>query len=286
MLASTELTHATLTCASTLDQSFNEMKTVTVIMPTIGRKSLIGAVNSVCAQDYPDIELIVCNDSGQNIPELSGSFFSGHGRSGSILSTSGKVGACAARNLGIHAAKGEYMTFLDDDDEMLPDYISRLSTELQGYRLVAGEVLTTKERPDSRRKGFLINSELIRCFNFVGNSLIAHTEDVRALGGFDTKLPSYQDYDLWLRLIDHVGPCLKVRKTGVLWNYCSDVASITNSSKAAKGATMFIDKHSETLRLFQRVCQYYCYTKYLGGRNVYPKIFDKVLSGISRLRYG
>jgi glycosyltransferase involved in cell wall biosynthesis len=261
------------------------MKLITVIIPTIGRDSLANAIDSVWAQAYQSIELIICNDSGRDLPVFSSHFLSGSARSVRILSTSGGEGACVARNLGIYAAKGEYITFLDDDDEMLPDYVSGLLQQLRDYRLVAGQVVTTRDESVSSRSSFLINGELVRCFNYIGNSLIAHTEDVRSLGGFDVKLPAYQDYDLWVRLIDYAGPCLKVHQTGILWNYSGDTGSITNSPNGAKGAKMFIDKHYDTFGILQLICQNFSYKKYLRRSHAHCSFFDRVLSGISKLMY-
>ena len=102
--------------------------TVTVVIPTYNRKGLLPrALTSVARQTRPPDEVIVVDD-------------------GSTDDTEGLVrrefpdvrylqqenrGVAAARNRGIREAKGEWLAFLDSDDEWLPQKLTRQLDELR-----------------------------------------------------------------------------------------------------------------------------------------------------------
>lgn len=102
---------------------------VSVVIPTYKRfDTLERAIKSVCYQTYKNIEILVVDD---NVP---GDQFSvgvrGLVESLSIptlklVTQNRHINGAAARNAGIHEARGEYIAFLDDDDLWLPEKIER-----------------------------------------------------------------------------------------------------------------------------------------------------------------
>lgn len=108
----------------------NQGPLVSVIMPTYKRADMIcRAVESVLNQTYPHVEVVVANDNPQESPErestdnkLEQYVKTGRVR---IVHTSGRTGGGAARNYAEKYARGQYLAFLDDDDEYLPDKIER-----------------------------------------------------------------------------------------------------------------------------------------------------------------
>lgn len=100
---------------------------VSVIVPTCGRASMIRrAIESIITQSYPHVELIVVND---NVPGSADSLdtlaeLARYGDQLRIISTPGRIGGGAARNLGCAQARGSYLAFLDDDDVFLEDKIA------------------------------------------------------------------------------------------------------------------------------------------------------------------
>lgn len=89
---------------------------VSVVIPSIGRPSLVDAVDSARSQGV-DVEVIVVDDSGSDAVEPAGM------PGVRVLRTPGRVGAAAARNLGMRAATAPLLAFLDDDDVWLPGHL-------------------------------------------------------------------------------------------------------------------------------------------------------------------
>ena len=100
---------------------------VTVIVPTYKRADkLEAALRSVKDQTYESLEILVVND---NVPGSDWDRFTAEvlERFGDprlrVVHTTGQTGGGAARNLACRQASGEYLAFLDDDDEFLTDKI-------------------------------------------------------------------------------------------------------------------------------------------------------------------
>ena len=99
---------------------------VSVIIPAYNaEKYLLEAVASVISQSSSDWELILVDDgSTDSTPGLCDSFAASDSRISVIHKPNG--GLSDARNHGIEAASGEYLTFLDADDVLDPRFISQI----------------------------------------------------------------------------------------------------------------------------------------------------------------
>ncbi len=87
------------------------------IVPTIGRTSLVTAVQSILTQEFSgsDFEIIVVNDSGSPLPEKDW-----HASPRVRFINTNRSERSFARNAGAAVARGRYLAFLDDDDWLLP----------------------------------------------------------------------------------------------------------------------------------------------------------------------
>ena len=94
---------------------------VSVIIPTYNRKKYVTkAIDSVLRQTYDDYEIIVIDDgSTDNTRESLEKY-----RNKILYIYQQNSGVSAARNAGIRLAKGEWVAFLDSDDEWIPEYLS------------------------------------------------------------------------------------------------------------------------------------------------------------------
>lgn len=178
---------------------------LTTIIPTIGRKVLQRAVQSVLEQDFPkdEHEIIVINDSGSHLPEESWQQL----QSIRVINTN-RVERCFARNVGAALARGRYLHFLDDDDWLLPgalDAFWRLSDKFQNSAwLYGGTVLFDREDKPIIR---LIHNLAPNCFVqlMAGEwiplqSSLIRQEYFNKVGGFNPLIPGAEDIDLARRM--------------------------------------------------------------------------------------
>lgn len=102
---------------------------VSVVVATYRReKELKRALESLFGQTYQNLEILVIDDNhdpdwNRKISQLVEEEAAGSGRVIRYLQNRKKMGSAASRNRGIQEARGEYITFLDDDDEYLPDKV-------------------------------------------------------------------------------------------------------------------------------------------------------------------
>ena len=118
---------------------------VSVYMPTHNRANmLVDAIESVLAQTYQEIELIVVNDgSSDNTADVLAQYQQSH--SITVFTQDKAKGACAARNLAIKHATGQLITGLDDDDVLLPNHIANLVAHFdENYAFVAASIIEDK----------------------------------------------------------------------------------------------------------------------------------------------
>lgn len=187
------------------------MELVSAVITTYNRpvEILKRAVLSVLAQTYSPMELIVVNDCPDN-RELSESIrqMLRELNPGIVYLVHEKnMGACAARNTGLAAAKGKFIAFLDDDDEWLPEKTEKqIALMGEDVALVGCDSYrVTKEAIQYYHPTMSCAdpvSAILRT-NFIGSTSfpLLRTACVRAVGGFDVNVKICQDYDLWIRLI-------------------------------------------------------------------------------------
>ncbi len=179
---------------------------VTIIIPAYNQgQYLAQAIESCLNQSYTHIEVIVVDDgSTDNTREVALSFKSPKVKY--IYKPNG--GLSSARNAGIRAASGEYLSFLDSDDIFLPEKISLLmdkfvTNPLLGF--VAGHALLIDQRGRIIPKKFEtalptpIQNLLFGNPFHVGSVMIKKKWQEK-IGYFDETLRSYEDWDFWLRL--------------------------------------------------------------------------------------
>jgi glycosyltransferase involved in cell wall biosynthesis len=179
---------------------------VSVIIPTFNRGWCLGqAVDSVLAQAYPDLELIVVDDGSTDAtPRL----LAGYGGRLHVLRCEHR-GVSAARNAGIAAAGAELIAFLDSDDLWLPGKLSRqvafFTRNPQALICQTEELWVRNGRrvnPGKRhrkRAGIIFEPSLELCL-VSPSAVMVRRELLERVGLFDEALPACEDYDLWLRV--------------------------------------------------------------------------------------
>ncbi|MCE5334045.1 MAG: glycosyltransferase [Desulfobacteraceae bacterium] len=181
---------------------------ISVIIPTHNRSDfLLQAVDSVLKQKQASqpVELIVVDDGSTE--DICSALSSAPGEIGFLRQE--HSGVSAARNLGILAARGEWLAFLDSDDLWLP---AKLAAQEQFFRENPDMLLCQTEeiwlrngrRLNPRKyhrkpEGYCFDLLLERCL-VSPSAVMMHRRLLDRVGLFDESLPACEDYDLWLRI--------------------------------------------------------------------------------------
>ncbi len=184
---------------------------VSVIIRTRNRKELlVDAVGSVAAQRHPERELIVVNDGGEPVADVLSQFAE---RLTIRLLEPGRVGRCRAGNLGLEAARGTWIAFLDDDDLQYPDHLATMVTKLEARGMKVGysdahRIDQQRDGPEGPWREVSRSVPYSEDFSRIGLfrrayihlvTVVFHRECVERLGGFDESLEVLEDWDLFFR---------------------------------------------------------------------------------------
>ena len=184
------------------------MTSVTVIIPAFNRTAKVTrAIDSVLEQELPpDVKLdIVVVDDGSSDPLEK--VLSTYGTEVVYLRHSRNLGAAAARNTGIKAAKGDYVAFLDSDDVWLPHKTALQLSEMRAKQWVACCSAYFLCQPSgSERLSPLYTARTLDisnlvwgCFVSPGSTLICLRSIFADVGLFDTAMRRLEDWEWLLR---------------------------------------------------------------------------------------
>lgn len=230
---------------------------VSVVITTCKREmSLLSrALNTVQQQTEKRLEIIVVNDYPpyeerirqllQHYPEVI------------FIPHSQNSGACQSRNDGLSAAKGKYIAFLDDDDEWFPEKIRLQLAYLQDTNadMVYCSGVSISADGNSQKIPYIYDpgEEKLRFLlrgNYMGGCSfpLIKKELLERTGGFDKKMPSSQDLDLWIRIAQKGKICYLDQ---ILVKYHPQEESISSSyDRQFQGSAMLIQKHAGLYRQY------------------------------------
>ncbi len=195
---------------------------VTAVITTHARPAHVyEALASVQAETYKSVEIIVVDDGG--------SFVAPADDSGTPVRVvrGEKLGVARARNLGLEAARGEFVIFLDDDDVALPHRITSL---LRAARLCDASLcfgMTRRVAEDGTRAledvpthriaaGSVGFCDLLACAPHI-NAVLVRAEVLRSVGGFDTVAEHFDEWSAWLRIADRGAAIWRIADTVAEW---------------------------------------------------------------------
>ena len=232
----------------------NSEKLVTAVIITHNRVELLKkAVQSVLDQTYPDIELIVVDDASiDETKEVFEKISKEKGFQYIYIPKEESKGGNHARNVGIQAGNGEYVAFLDDDDEWLPEKIEKQVALLNQYPECGvchcGKIYDhnygEKQRIQDTSK--LLEGDLSKIifYSFVclSSTMMIRRNLLDEVGCFDEYLRFWQDYELCIRLFQKTKVAV-VREPLVLFRVNpSDKNRLTNKIEGWELATDYIYK--------------------------------------------
>lgn len=184
------------------------MPKVSIVIPTCNRPELLArAIHSVLAQTYRDFEIIVVDDG---MKERAENVVAGFGDSRiCYFKNETSLGGGGTRNRGIAASRGEYVAFLDDDDEWLPE---KLLVQMEQFTKTGADVgfcfTAARMEADDGVEITMVKGgvndlsalALLRFKGFLTTTLIVKRAVFDDVGLFDASLPSHQEAELIIRI--------------------------------------------------------------------------------------
>ena len=188
---------------------------ISVIIPLYNKeKTVANTIQTVLGQTFQDFEIVIVDD---------GSTDGSAGEVGKIddprirLIRQQNAGVSAARTKGVEEARGEYVAFLDADDEWKPDYLATQYALTQKYpdcgvfamnyefRNAQGKTTPTiiRRLPFSGSDGILTNYFEVASYSnppLWTSAVMARKDAILSIGGFPVGIKSGEDLLTWARL--------------------------------------------------------------------------------------
>lgn len=184
---------------------------ISVVITTKNRlENLKKCIDCLVRQLMLPKELVIVNDGGSSIFSVVANIKQKTNLNIKLIELKTSVGVSVARNIGVEAATGEYISFCDDDDEFfvekiqtVHDYIiSKSYPDLicHGIRTIyVDENMSVNSWPKIQK---LLGKEILigNCIGGVSRVICKKSFIVNA-GMFDARLKSLEDWDLWIRFV-------------------------------------------------------------------------------------
>jgi glycosyltransferase involved in cell wall biosynthesis len=183
--------------------------TVGIVIPTYERRDVLErAITSAIEQTSPPEHIVVVDggssfDIHEYLPDFENRL--------TVIVQDDRQGPSAARNTGFEVLDTDYVAFLDSDDYWAPTKLERqltLATNKSADFVYCDQWIVepdgTKHPSGKELYDEAVWDQLLN--GWVGpnpSSLLLRSETFEAVDGFDTKLTSCEDHDLWLRIAQH-----------------------------------------------------------------------------------
>jgi glycosyltransferase involved in cell wall biosynthesis len=238
-------------------KSDSESEMVSVVLPTYDRPGFLKqAISSVVKQTYDAVELIVVDDHSPEPASTVVQQFNDTAIDIRYIRHSENRGANTARNTAIKASNGEYIAFLDDDDQWKPTKIEKQVEAFQDAGNDVGVVYTGMKCVDSNmghtftRVSKLQDDATKDIFLGVPlnpfSCVMVRSDIIQKAGLLDVEMPSWQDREWYVRLSQHcqfevIHEPLVIRELGDHEQIGDDF-----ESKRDISYPLFLSKHRDT----------------------------------------
>ena len=209
------------------------MPKVSIVLPTFnGKRYLRQSVESIINQIYTDWELIIVDDCStdetSNIVDeyamLDSRIYVIHNKENRKLP--------ASLNIGFSIAKGHYLTWTSDDNLFEKDALKVMVDYLDIYNniyMVCGGMNYIDEAGNIIGQVLEYSDEKMYVNNCVGACFMYRKELRDAVGNYDESTFCVEDYDYWLRVLEHFGRIMPIKK--VLYKYRKHSKSLSQLRK-------------------------------------------------------
>ncbi len=228
---------------------------ISVILNTYNRAAVLPrAVESVLAQTHDDFELVVADDgSSDRTRSVVAAFDDPRVR----YVRQDNAGLSAARNLGVASSSGQYVAFLDDDDEVLPGWLEAFDAKLSapgcGVACCGAEAVDANDAVTERYSPCNLGAPFDDCVGLFYSGSFAVRRDVfDAIDGYAPELPCHHQTELALRLVpwctDHGLSVASVPQPLLRIHRATDTARRrSDPARFLAGTRYILEQHGERL---------------------------------------
>jgi hypothetical protein len=225
---------------------------VSVIIPTCDRPTrLVGALESVLAQDYGHLEVVVVDDAS-TVPAETAVASAAEDPRVRIMRLPRRSGAAGARNAGLAMASADLVAFIDDDDRWLPHKVRRQVEVFARHPEIGLVTCNYFVVDESARESTIVyrgpstfTAAQVQWMNFPGgfSFVMARRSTLGDELRLDETFPSVEDWDLWLR-------CARKAAVEVIPEpLCHHVVhgGLSRPTSERDGIEVFLRKHGDTM---------------------------------------
>lgn len=242
-----------------------ETPLVSALITTHNRKELLEkAINSVLKQTYSNIECIVVDDASSDGTQNYIKKYIDEGKICYIrIEENETKGGNYARNRGIFASKGEYIAFLDDDDEWFPTKIEKqvnLAMTIGVGFIYCGrtiernfDVTNRIEEDINNGKKFLsgdiLSEATVHSTVILTSTMLIKKKLLKDVGMFDEDIRAWQEYEMEIRILQKTRAAV-VRENLVLYRVIdNDKNRISNNiNEWERSIKLINEKHKELIK--------------------------------------
>lgn len=252
------------------------MYKVSVIIPTYGLPDNLNfAIDSVLNQTYKNLELIIVDDNNpeslnrKKTEELVSQY---DDKRIIYLKHPKNLNGAAARNTGIKKAKGDFIAFLDSDDEYTNDRIEKCVNAIIRINDIkyAGVYTGCEFRRNSKvyklfskvETGNFLKETLACNYMFcTGSNLFIRKKVIDELNGFDERFLRHQDYEFLVRLFEHYS-LYSIKEILVIKN--NDNKNVPNVEKMIEIKNQYLNKYKYIIeKMSEKDQMYIFYNQYI-----------------------
>ena len=252
------------------------MEDISVIIPFYkGKQLLYECLDWINNQSLTPHEVIVVND-GEDVLDLN---LSSYKFRLILVNNAENKGAAAARNIGVRRAQGTWIAFCDHDDKWLPHKLEEQHRFMSASEVITCNAWVRNESKLTLRKTVSPNQRDILELLLQGwtapntSSLVMKKSLFKFLGGFDERLASGQDHDLWFRIAREKAVVHFIDKP--LYIFDNSPSELRISSQVRNkliDLDIMISKYSDSFTTWESLNfisyweAYYCLEKLLGHK--------------------